>query len=59
MLLEEGWQRAELARSVILPILGWPDNRLPRTALRAAAELERWALNPKGISSWQRFPHFL
>ena len=38
MPLEGDWQRAELARSVTLPILRWPNNRLQRTVLRAAAE---------------------
>jgi hypothetical protein len=42
MPLEGDWQRAGLARSVTLPILRWPNNRLQRTALRAAAEPERW-----------------
>jgi hypothetical protein len=42
MLLEGDWQRAGLARSVTLAILRWPNNRLQRTALRAAAEPERW-----------------
>jgi hypothetical protein len=28
MPLEGDWQRAELARSVTLPGLGWPNNRL-------------------------------
>ena len=41
MPLEGDWQRAELARSVTLPILRWA-NRFQRTALRAAAEPERY-----------------
>jgi hypothetical protein len=41
MPLEGDWQRAELARSVTRPILRWPNNRLQRTTLRAAAEPER------------------
>ena len=43
MPLEGDWQLPELARSVTLPILRWPNNRLQRTTLRAAAEPERWA----------------
>jgi len=33
MPLEGDWQRAELSRSVTLPILRWPNNRLHRTAV--------------------------
>ena len=36
MPLEADWQRAELVRSVTLLIRRWPNNRLQRTALRAA-----------------------
>ena len=43
MSLEGDWQRAELARSVTLAILRWPNNQLQRTVLRAAAEPERSA----------------
>ena len=42
MPLEGDGQRAELARSVTLPLRRWPNNRLQRTAQRAAATPERW-----------------
>jgi hypothetical protein len=42
MPLEGDWQPPELARSVALPVLRWPNHRWLRTALRAAAEPERW-----------------
>jgi len=38
MPLAGDWQRPRLARSVTLPILRWPDNRLQRTVRTAAAE---------------------
>jgi hypothetical protein len=47
MPLEGDWQRPGLARSVTLPILGWSNNQLQRTALRLsprAAEPDHWAI---------------
>ena len=44
MPLEGDWQRAELARSVTLPILRWPNNWLQPMALRAAAEPKLFGL---------------
>jgi len=41
MPLEGDWQLPELARSVTLSMPRWPNDRLQRTALRAAAEPER------------------
>jgi hypothetical protein len=41
MPLEGDWQRAELGRSVTLPVQRRPSNRLQRTTLRATAEPER------------------
>jgi len=53
MPLEGDWQLPEPARSVALPVLRWPNNRLQRTALRAAAEPERWAAMHTYIERYQ------
>jgi hypothetical protein len=41
MPLEVDWQRAGLAGSVTLPILGWPSKRLQWRTLRALSEPAR------------------
>ena len=51
MPLEGDWQRAELARSVTLPILRWPNNRLQRTAVNAAS-LNTWRKRSSWAIKW-------